>query len=470
MLNREAWSRLRSRWFGDRKFYKIVLLLLIPMVIQQFITSFVSLLDNVMVGSLGTEAISAASIANSVLMVFMLAIFGGMSGAGIFGAQFYGKGDMDGMRHTFRFKMYFAVFASVLAVVIYRLFGDRFIESFLRGESNGGDLELAFQGGSAYVRVMLWGLPPFALAQVYTGTLRESGETRAPMIAGICAIGTNLFLNWVLIFGHLGAPSLGVRGAAIATVISRYVELAVVAVHSHRHLDRYPFMRGVYASPRVPGKLVGRITRMGLPLLVNEILWSLGITFINQFYSTRGLNAVAAMNISGTAWNLFCVIMFAMGSAVSIMVGQRLGAGEMQEARDVDRKLIVLTEIIHVLIGAAMILAAPLVPRLYNVTEEVRELTRQLLVIAGLSLPLHSFTHVTYFTIRSGGRTMITFLFDAVYTWAVTVVLAFCLTHYTELSIVQIYFCVQFIDVIKLVIGLIMLRSDFWARNVVKDD
>ena len=460
---------MRSKWFGDKAFYKSVLSLLIPIIIQQFITSFVSLLDNVMVGSLGTESISSASIANTVLMVFTLAIFGGLSGASIFGAQFYGRGDMDGMRHTFRFKMYFGILCSALAVLVYGLFGERFIAAFLQGESNGGDLALTLEGGTAYLKVMLWGLPPFALVQIYAGTLREAAETRAPMVAGICAILTNLFLNWVLIFGHLGAPALGVRGAAIATVVSRYVELAIVVVHAHRNEDHYVFVQGVYSSGYVPGKLVGRIMRTGAPLLVNEILWSLGMTLINQLYSTRGLNAVAALNITGTAWNLFCVIMFAMGSAVSIMVGQRLGAGKMDEARDVDRKLIVLTEVIHLGIGLLMILTASLVPKLYNVTPEVQDLTRQMLIVAGMSLPLHSFAHVTYFTIRSGGRTLITFLFDAVYTWAVTVLLAFLLIRFTDLPIVRVYFCVQFIDVVKLVIGLLMLRSDFWAQNVVKD-
>ena len=458
-----------KRFIGTKAFYRNVLALLIPMVIQQFITSFVSLLDNIMVGSLGTEAISAASISNSVLMVHMLAIFGGMSGASIYGAQFFGKGDMDGMRHTFRFKLYFGVIFSAAAIAVYLLFGSSFIQSFLRGDSNGGDLVLTHSLGNGYLRVMLWGLIPFALAQVYTGTLRESGETRAPMVAGIIAILTNLFLNWVLIYGHLGAPALGVEGAAIATVISRYVELLVVVIHSHRHTDRYLFLLDVYKSPRVPAKLVGKITRTAAPLLVNEILWSLGMTFITNFYSLRGLNAVAALNINGTAFNLFSVIMFAMGSAVSIMVGQRLGAGKMEEARDVDRKLIFLTEVMHVIIGLVMILCSSLVPQLYNVDQDVKDLTARLLVIAGLALPLHSFAHVTYFTIRSGGRTVITFFFDAVYTWAVTVLLAFLLTRYTDLDILQIYFCVQFIDVIKLIIGLLMLRSDFWARNVVND-
>ena len=220
---------------------------------------------------------------------------------------------------------------------------------------------------------------------------------------------------------------------------------------------------------RSPLPLIRRVLPTAAPLLVNEILWSLGMTFINQLYSSRGLNAVAALNITGTAWNLFCVIMFAMGSAVSIMVGQLLGAGEMAEARDVDRKLIFLTEVIHVVIGGAMIIAAPYIPLLYNVGPEVRDLTRRMLIIAGLSLPIHSFAHVCYFTIRSGGKTLITFLFDAVYTWAVTVLLAFLLTRLTGMNIVEIYFCVQFIDIIKLGIGLMMLRSDFWAQNVVSD-
>ena len=457
------------RFIGSKAFYKSVLTLLIPIVIQQFISSFVSLLDNIMVGSLGREAISAASIANSILMVHMLAIFGGLSGASIYGAQFFGKGDMDGMRNTFRIKVYFAVFCSLAAILVYLVFGETFLASFLRGESNGGDLALTLRLGTSYLRIMLWGLIPFSLVQVYTGTLREAGETRAPMVAGIIAILTNLFLNWVLIYGHLGAPALGVEGAAIATVVSRYVELCVVVLHSHRHTERYPFLMDAYRRFRVPGKLIGRIARTGLPLLINEILWSLAMTFVSQLYSSRGLNAVAALNINSTTWNLFCVIMFAMGSAVSIMVGQRLGAGKMQEARDVDRKLIFLTEVLHILIGLAMVLCSPLIPRLYNVEPEVQDLTRRLLVIAGLSLPVHSFAHVTYFTIRSGGRTVITFFFDGVYAWAVTVVLAFCLTRFTNLDIIQIYFCVQFADILKVIIGLLMLRSDFWARNVVNE-
>ena len=271
-----------KRFLGDRAFYRSVFVLLIPMIVQQFITSFVSLLDNVMVGSLGTEAISAASIANTVLSVLMLSIFGGLSGVSIYGAQFFGKGDMDGMRHAFRIKVYFGVFIVAAACLVYHFRGESFILSFLQGNSDGGDLELTLREGYAYMEIMLLGQLPFVFVQIYAGTLRESGETVAPMVAGICAIVTNLFLNWVLIFGHLGMPALGVRGAAIATVISRFLEMGIVVIHAHRHADKYRFLFGAYRGVYVPGALVRRVIPTAAPLLANEILWALGMTFISQ--------------------------------------------------------------------------------------------------------------------------------------------------------------------------------------------
>ena len=458
-----------KKFIGDKKFYRMVLTLVVPIVIQQGITNLVNLLDNVMVGGLGTESISAVAIVNQILMVFNMTVFGGLSGAAIFGAQFFGKGDLDGMRHTFRVKLYFGVLTTLLASCLLLVRGEGFIDLFLRGESDGGDVALTLAEGMRYLDVMLWGLIPFMVVQVYAGTLRETGETVAPMVGSVIAIVLNLVLNYLLIFGHLGFPRMGVTGAAVATVISRYVEMIYILVHTHTHPEKYAFIQQLYASPYVPGSLVRKIAVTGLPLLLNEVLWSLGMTFINQSYSTRGLSAVAAINITATAWNLFCVIMFAMGNAVAILVGQHLGAGDREGARDVDRKLIFLTVAAHVVMGLLLIACSGLIPLLYNVEPEVRQLTQRLLMVAGASLPIHAFIHVTYFTIRSGGKTVITFLFDCVYTWAVPVTLAYCLCHMTDMTIVGVYFCVQFIDVIKVVIGALMLRSDFWANNVVDD-
>ncbi len=477
---KSMFKKLKKRFIGDKAFYRNVLTLLIPLVIQQGVTSFVSLLDNLMVGTLQTESFSAVAIVNQIMMVFNLAVFGGLSGASIFGTQFFGKGDVDGLRQTFRFKMYFGMVVTVIGVGVLWGFDDALIGLFLRGESDGGDLVLALHEGLDYLHVMLWGLLPFVMTQTYVNSMRETGETFSPMVASIIAILTNLVLNFLLIFptremSLLGVSftmpgaGIGVRGAAIATVVSRYVEMLYIIIAAHRDQHKYGFLRGAYRNGYVPLQLIMKIAVTGSPLLLNEIFWSLGMTFINQFYSSRGLNAVAATNITSTAWNLFCIIMFAMGNAVSIMVGQRLGAGDKQGARDVDNKLLFLTVVLHIIMGALLIAASGFITTLYNIDDAVRQTTRQMLIVAGLALPIHAFLHSTYFTIRSGGKTMITFLFDSVYTWMVPVVLAWYLSSHTDLSIVWIYFAVQFIDVLKLVIGLFMLRSDFWANNVVAD-
>ncbi len=473
-------NTLRKKFIGDKAFYRTVLTLLIPLVIQQGITSFVSLLDNLMVGSLPTESFSSVAIVNQILMVFNLAVFGGLSGASIFGTQFYGKGDVDGMRQTFRFKLYFCAAVSVIGLALLWAFDDTFIGLFLQSDAGSGDLALARSEGLDYLHIMLWGLVPFAVAQTYVSSIRETGETVAPMIASICAILTNLVLNFLFIYPTRELTVLGftftmwglgegVRGAALATVISRFVEMIYILIYAHKNANNYDFMRGAFRNGYVPLQLIKKIAITGSPLLANEIVWSLGMTFINQSYSTRGLEAVAATNITGTAWNLFCIIMFAMGNAVAIMVGQYLGRGDKKGARDIDTKLLFLTVSIHVVMGALLAAVSGLIPQLYNVSDTVRHTTSQMLIVAGASLPIHAFLHSTYFTIRSGGKTMITFLFDSVYTWVVPVPLAMVLSKFTDLDILWIYFAVQFIDVIKLIIGVFMLRSDFWANNVVDD-
>jgi Na+-driven multidrug efflux pump len=202
--------------------------------------------------------------------------------------------------------------------------------------------------------------------------------------------------------------------------------------------------------------------------MFNEMLWSLGMTVISGNYAFRGLEVVAASNIATSAWNLFCIIMMAMGSVTAIMVGQQLGAGNIEEAKDIDRKLIFVTLAIHIAIGLVQILTASLVPMLYEVEQSTRDLAAAMLRIQGLVLPIHAYIHVAYFTIRSGGKTGVTFLFDCFYTWCVPVVVSFWLCRHTDLSILACYGLVQATDLIKMAIAMPMLKSGFWAKNVIQ--
>lgn len=452
---------------GDRAFYRRLLAVMTPILIQNVISNFVNLLDNLMVGQVGTEPMSGVAIVNQLLFVFNLCIFGGLAGAGIFTAQFFGKNDVAGVRDTFRAKVWIALGAVLLFAAALLAWGDGLIGLFLHEGGEGLSLEATLGYARSYLRVMLLQLLPFAVMQVYAGTLRETGETLLPMKAGVTAVLVNLVFNYLLIFGKLGLPALGVTGAAIATVLSRLVECGIVVVWTHRHREKAAYIAGAWRSLRVPGALLGRIAVLGAPLLLNETLWSAGMATLNQCYSLRGLEAVSAVNISSAVSNLFFCAFFSMGNAVAILIGQLLGAGELERAVDEDRKLIAFAVALCTLVGGVMALVAPLIPELYNTTDAVKALASRLLLVSAAMMPVNAFTNCCYFTLRSGGKTIITFLFDSAYIWVICVPLAFALSHFTALPLFGMYVAVQALELVKCAAGFFLVRSKKWVNNLV---
>ena len=451
----------------NKTLLKTVLMVAFPIMIQNGFTNFVNLLDNIMVGRLGTEQMSGVAIVNELLFVYNLCIFGGLSGAGIFTAQYFGKSDAEGVRNTFRFKFVLAMGLVLTATVILLLFGENLIGYFLNESPDGGDLAAALKSGQSYLLIMLVGLPGFALTQIYSSTLRECGETVVPMKAGVAAVLVNLSLNYVLIYGKLGFSAMGVEGAAIATVISRYVEASIVIIWTHRHTEAQPFVKGLYRTLRVPAFLVSQITKKGMILLLNETLWSLGMTLLTQCYSMRGLNAVAGVNIANTINNLFKVVFLSFGVSIGIIVGRLLGAGEIEEAKETDRKIIIISVIISSFVGLLMLAVSPLFPRLYNTNEIARHIATSLIMVQAICLPIEAFKNATYFTLRSGGRTFLTFLFDGFFVIAVSFPIAYIMSRYTAASVVWILISVHLGDLVKSVFGYILVKKGIWARNIV---
>lgn len=454
------------KYIGDRPFYGRVMKVMIPIVIQQGITNFVGLLDNIMVGQVGTEQMSGVAITNQLLFIFQLCIFGSLSGAGIFCAQYFGKGDQEKVRSVFRYKIITTGVITLLAMGIFWFLREPLIRLFLTDTGSGGDLEATLSYGKCYLEIMMIGLIPFAIVQMYSSTMRETGETAIPMKASTLAVLVNMCFNYVLIFGKLGAPKLGVAGAAIATVISRFAELAFILVYAKVRREQFAYLNGVYKTLRVPLNLTKEITIKGMPLLVNELMWSLGTTLIVQCYSTRGLDAVAAYNISSTVNNFFSMAVLAMGTAISIMVGQELGAGEFELAVDTNRKMIAFGAALCM--GAALLLAisAPFFPRIYNTTGFVRTLARNLLWIDAIFLTARGLYNSCYFTLRSGGKTLLTFLFDSVSMWIVNLPVAFILAHFTGVPLIPMYAIVQVVDALKTVLGLYLVKKGIWINNL----
>ena len=460
-------TKAKKKFIGDKAFYRYLIFLAFPMIVQNGITSFVSFLDNIMVGQIGTEPMSGVAIVNQLFFVFNICIFGGVSGAGIFSAQFFGKGDFEGQKYTFRFKLYACLLITAIACVLFHFLDEPLISLYLNDGGSVGNTRLALSYGKEYLAIMIFGLLPFAVSQTYVSTIRETGQTFVPMVSGIVAVITNLVLDYVLIFGAFGAPALGVAGAAIATVIARYTECLIVVIWAHRHPDKNPYLIGVYKGLRIPGSILADIFRKGLPLMFNEMLWAVGMAVIVQCYAVRGLEVVAAQNISSTISNLFNIVYLQLGNCISIVVGQKLGAGQLEEAKDADNKIIFFDVACCACISVIMILLGGLFPEIYKTEPDIKALAKNFIIISAMAMPLCAFSHCSYFTLRSGGKTIVTFLFDSVYTWVVMIPYAFVLSRFTTLSITMVFFLVSFTEIIKVIIGFFMIKSNVWLQNIV---
>lgn len=474
VMTRFMRSGFALKYIGKREFYAAVLALIIPVIIQNSISNFVNLLDNVMVGMVSLEQMNGVSIANQLVFVFNLCIFGGVSAPGIFGAQFYGNRNHEGVRNSFRFSLYVAAVVSILGAAIFFFLGEKLVNSYIHDAKTPESAQEMLRVGTEYIHIMILGLLPFGVSQAYAGILRVTGETKLPMFAAVASVITNLVMNAVLIFGLFGFPEMKARGAAVATVISRYVELLIIVVCAHRQRVKHPtvesfkFLEGAYKSMRIPASLVKSISVRGLPLLANEAMWSLGMTMLTNLYSRLGTHVISANTITSTLTNLFNVFFISMGTAASVMVGQALGKNDVQGAKKNVRQIIFFQIVLCITIGLVMFLVSPLLPYCFREADaDIRAIAANMLRICAVAMPINGFVHCAYFILRSGGRTLITFLFDSAYTWFVPVPLVFALVTYTELEIVPIYILCHAADLIKMALGYILLKKGVWIRNIV---
>ena len=461
--------RFFKKFIGDKAFYKSVIAIVLPIVLQNGLNNFVNLLDNVMVGTLGTEQMSGVAIVNQLIFVYILCVFGGIAGAGIFTSQFFGSNNNEGVKHTLRFKFYICTALILIAGVIFWLFGDTLINLFLHDGSDNGNLELAFKYAKEYMVIVLFAQIPNTLTQIYASTLRETKQTLLPMIASLISVVINALLNYILIFGKLGLPALGVRGAAIATVIARVVECIIVMVWAHTHTNEKPFFKNIFSTFKIPKALLVDLLKKGIILLFNEAIWSLVQTALLYCYSLNGLESIAAMNINNTFNNLFSIVFMSMGNAIAIMVGNLLGANKPNEARDTDNKIMALGFVSAIIFGSLMAALSPFVVHVYDAEQSVKQMATTLMLIAALSMPIHSLVHNIYFTLRSGGKTFITFLFDSGFATLVSLPTAFLLAKFTSVSTPVIYVFVMGIEIIKLIVGLILIVKGVWINNIVND-
>lgn len=457
-----------KKYVGDKAFYKMIFIVALPMVLQNVVSNFVNLLDNVMVGQLGQDQVCGVAFVNQIHSIYTMSMTGIVTGVSIFTSQLHGQRDKEGVAQTFRIKLIATSLMTVATMVICTLFGEDLIKLFISDKSVEGNPEFTLKYGMEYLRILIIGMPFLPISMSYASTMRETENTAIPMIAGCTAIGVNAIGNFLLIFGNFGFPKLDVSGAAIATVLSRVFELAILVVATHV-AKKSAYSELLYKHFfSIDAKLVKNILKKGTPLFINNFLWSFGMSAVVSCYSGTGLSAGAAYSSASAIISIFSVFYVSLGYVVGVFVGKYLGAGAYDTAEDISTKMIAFCVALGTLLGIMLASTSGLFPKLYNISDEARGIASSFLLITGCLMPLYAYLQAANATVRAGGSTFLLMLFDGVFVCCIVFPLAYVLSNFTSLRIELIYLIVNGVEVLsKDIFGFVMLKKKKWIHKIV---
>lgn len=442
--------------------YKDMLKIGLPVTLQSMFQASLSVIDQLMVGQLGSVSIAGSGLGGKFVSLFTVTVTALSGAASILIAQYYGAKDRAGVNRSFFFNLYLSF--GIMAVFTIASF-------FLPGQIMGFYTTDAATCAAAaeYLKILSVGFLPFAVTLMLSTLLRSTGYSRLPMYASIVSIVINIAGNYILIFGKLGFPSMGLAGAAIATTFSRYAELAVIALLFYR--TRRKGRESL--SPRIHLKrdFAFRALGIALPLLVTEFMWSLGENVYAMIYGRLGTDACAAMTLTNSIQAMMVGLFTGVSASAGILIGIRLGRGEKEEAYRDSKRLVRVAFIGSVCISGVIALIAPAYVRLFQVEEPVRQTAVSILYAFAIVL----FAKILNMTLaggilRSGGNTRYTMLIDLFGTWAVGIPLGLVAAYLLHLPIAWVYFILSLEECVRLALALVVFVRKKWMRSLVSDE
>ncbi len=444
--------------FKDKAFYGPLLSLALPIAAQNFITSSLNMVDTIIIGQLGATAIAAVGLANQVFFLFNIILFGVYSGSAIFTAQFWGQKDVANIRRVLGIGL-LAGFSVALLFFIVACF---FPGQVLRFYSN--DPAVIAQG-SRYLRIISFSYLFNAVSFCYAFILRSIGQVMLPVKVSLIAFGLNSLLNYAFIYGLWGFPRLEVAGSALATLIARTVELAIILTVVYRN-QMVPAAK-FHEMFDLPKEFVKRFFQTTLPVIGNESLWSFGMTMFAVVYAHMGTNIIAAINISSTVERIAMVLFFGIAQACAVMIGNKIGAGQETVAFDYAKRFSVLGPLVGVLMGSLVLLAIGPIVTFYHVSAQVVQTASWVMTIFALTIPIRVFNLLCVVGIlRSGGDTKFSLFLDTAGLWLIAVPLAFVAGLLWHLPPHLVYLLAASEEFFKLFFGIWRLRSGKWINNL----
>jgi putative MATE family efflux protein len=445
-------------FYKDNEFLKKLIFLSLPIIAQQFVMASLNMVDVFMIGQLGDIEVAAVGIGNQFTFVVTFISFGITSGASIFTSQFWGKRDSEGIKKVLGVCLLITVSVGSLAAVVTTMLPELWFMLF-------GAKETVAKVGAEYIKIV--GISYFfmTITFTYAAQLRSIENVKLPMIASLFGVGLNSVLNLILIFGAGPLPALGVKGAAIATLIARVVESGIL-------------VGSIYARKLVlaarPGELITfspdfvlKYINTASPVLINEVIWVLGVSAYNMIYSRIGTESMAAIGIVGTFEGMAFVLFTGLSHASSVMMGNKIGASENERAFTYGKHTLVIGILGAIVIGGAIVLTAPLVLSLYNVSEVTKNYAFNILVVISLFLWVKvSNLNLIGGILRSGGDTRIGVIIDLISVWLIGLPAAFIAAFYFELPVYFVVLVVMSDEVVKCIIAFKRFLSRKWINDV----
>ncbi|MBQ5769962.1 MAG: MATE family efflux transporter [Clostridia bacterium] len=446
-------------FFGDKAFYSQVTKIALPIMAQQFVTSFVNLIDNIMVGGVGQTALTAVTVANRFYMLAASILFGLGGAASIYIAQNYGAQKYDRCQKFLNINisggvLFMGAFMAVLFIAP---------EWTLRLFSKNDEI---IGLGLDYIKYARFTYVPYAVSLACVMAMQAIGRNQIQLKVGIITVLTNTCLNYILIYGHLGIEAMGVEGAALATMIARLLEMCIYIglLVGKRHFYKLD-IAGLF---RLDLTLVKSMLAKAVPLTANELFFSIGISLVFKSYMRIDELLVAAISVVDTVMNIAYIVFGGLSAAVAVFVGGKLGAGQLEEARGDAKKLIVFGMMVGASIASLLFIAAPFIHHLYTLNDDAINALRILIRIKSCLIPVYVVNVCTFFILRAGGDAMSTLVFDSGFLYLFPVLVSTLLSLYTPIGLVPLYCMVECLDILKMGLALILLKRGKWVRNLAQ--
>jgi putative MATE family efflux protein len=442
----------------NRGFYARLFKIALPIAMQNFITSSLNMVGVVMIGQLGDAPVAGVALANQIFFLLTLLLFGITSGAAMFTAQLWGKEDIHNIRKVLGISNALGLLAGLIFLAIAELAPD-----FAIGIYSQDPAVIAL--GSVYLRIFGWAFLLFPVTYSYSAVLRSIGDVRKPLLTTLTSLSLNTILSYLLIFGKFGFPAMGVAGAAIAALISRVLECGLLLWLTYR--SGSPAAGTLKDLLDIDLHFAQQILKPVLPIALNELLWSLGVTTYYVIYAHIGTEAVAAMNIASTIDNLAFVAFLSIGSACAVVVGNQIGAGQEREAYYSALRTIGLGIVGAILMGGLILVTAGPVLSLYKVSPIVIEHAYKVLIIIAVTYWIRVANTIFFVGVfRSGGDFRFAFFLDAGMIWVVGVPMAFLGADVFHLPVYWVYLMVLSDEFTKFAIGMVRLFTKKWIHNM----